>query len=347
MVNASLKKVFEGEGVGTIPLQAGADFFVREIWQPVDRPVEVVVLGTLGEAKSTFAMGVADTLAFEREVSVESMPVLRSHAIKGHPVLPMALIVEWLAHGALHANPGLAFHGFIQLQVLKGVILHDDQPVTARVLTGKATKSESAFRVPVEMRSSVNGRDTLHARAEIVLANKLPAAEGNVRDLTGPEYRRSKAEVYGELLFHGVDLQGIEQIETCTEEGIAATVATAPLPSEWLTQPMRSAWLADPLVLDCAFQLMIVWSQETHGAGSLPTSAGRYRQYQRAFPIDGIRVVARVTQQSEHRALADIDFVDRAGKLIARMTDYECVIDASLNQAFRGNQLGLKAAPSL
>jgi hypothetical protein len=92
---------------------------------------------------------------------------------------------------------------------------------------------------------------------------------------------------------------------------------------------------------------MIVWSQETQGAGSLPTSAGRYRQFQRAFPIDGIRILAHVTKQSEHRALADIDFVDRAGKLIARMTDYECVIDRSLSQAFRGNPLGVNAAPTL
>jgi acyl transferase domain-containing protein/NAD(P)-dependent dehydrogenase (short-subunit alcohol dehydrogenase family) len=345
MVNASLKKVFASEGVGTIPLQGGADYFVREICQPINPPVEVVVLGTLEEAKP--ALGAADTIAFERDISVETMPVLRSHVIKGHSVVPMALIAEWLAHGALHANPGLAFHGFDHLQVLKGVILNDEQPAHVRVLTGKAAKSESFYRVPMELRSSANGRDILHARAEIVLAKKLPASEGQVRELTGPAYSRNKTDVYGEFLFHGLELQGIEQVETCTEEGIAATVASAPLPSEWIEQPMRSAWLADPLVLDCAFQLMIVWSQETHGAGSLPTSAGHYRQYQRAFPIDGIRVIARVTKQTEHRALADIDFVDRAGKLIARMTDYECVIDPSLNQAFRGNRLGMNATPSL
>jgi len=52
-----------------------------------------------------------------------------------------------------------------------------------------------------------------------------------------------------------------------------------------------------------------------------------------------VRVIARVTNKSEHRALADLEFVDGAGKIIARMTDYECVIDTSLNQAFRGNQL--------
>jgi hypothetical protein len=122
-------------------------------------------------------------------------------------------------------------------------------------------------------------------------------------------------------------------------EGIVAAVSCAPAPSNWIRQPLRGTWLAEPLVLDSAFQMMILWSFDQYGAGSLPTSVGRYRQYRRSFPAAGVRVVARVSKKSEHRALADIDFQDGDGNVIARMTDYECVIDASLNQAFRGNQL--------
>jgi len=36
---------------------------------------------------------------------------------------------------------------------------------------------------------------------------------------------------------------------------------------------MRQRWLADPLALDCAFQMMILWSFERHGAGCLPCFA--------------------------------------------------------------------------
>ena len=42
MVNASLKKLFEQEGVGVIGLREGAEFFVREIGQPFDGGIEVV-----------------------------------------------------------------------------------------------------------------------------------------------------------------------------------------------------------------------------------------------------------------------------------------------------------------
>ncbi|MBV8607290.1 MAG: hypothetical protein JO034_07500, partial [Singulisphaera sp.] len=47
---------------------------------------------------------------------------------------------------------------------------------------------------------------------------------------------------------------------------------------------------------------------------------------------------ARITHAGAHRARADVAFLAADGGLIARINDYECVLDASLNQAFRRNQ---------
>ena len=113
------------------------------------------------------------------------------------------------------------------------------------------------------------------------------------------------------------------------------------------SQPLRGTWLADPLVLDSAFQAMIVWSFENHGCGSLPAHAGQYRQYVRSFPRDGVRICAEVTQSNAQRAVADVWFLDRSGAVVAHMKDYECVIDASLNQAFRRNQLAAEVVSRL
>ncbi len=346
MVNASLKKIFADEGVGVIPLQAGGEFFVREISQPPGSAVEVVVMnGTFtGTPAKPVSSSTADRVAFERDLGVNTMPVLRSHVIKGHPVLPMALAVEWLAHGAVHANPGLTFHGFDDLRILKGIVLPDNESLHLRVLTGEAAKDKSQFLVPVEIRStSAAGKETPHVRATIILTSKPMTTDDVPVEIVTQPYPHAKQEIYAERLFHGLDLQGIESVEGCSEAGIIALAASAPPPAEWVRQPLRGAWLADPLALDCSFQMMILWTQEICGAGSLPSGAGRYRQYARAFPRDGVRIIARVTQQHEHRAVADFDFVDRAGKLIARMLGYECVIDASLNQAFRLNQMNVRA----
>ena len=85
---------------------------------------------------------------------------------------------------------------------------------------------------------------------------------------------------------------------------------------------------------------MILWSFERYKAGSLPVFAGRYRQYQETFPESGAEIRVRVTSQSASKAAAEIDFIDPAnGRLIARIEDYECIIDASLNASFQRNKL--------
>jgi hypothetical protein len=342
MVSPALKQVFESEGVGVIPLTAGGEHLVRELSVP--GPAEVVVLGggMLPAVPAAGAVEVASDLpvAFERVLSIEELPILRSHVIASRAVLPAALMVEWLAHGALHGNPGLAFHGFDDLRVCKGVRLTEGQTCSIKVRAGKALKHPGLFQVPTELHGTgADGRDVLHARATIVLAPRLPTATQSAPELAMPAYPRSRTDLYRDVLFHGVDLQGLQSVDGCSDRAILATAATAPAPAEWLRQPLRGTWLADPLVLDCAFQALIVWSFENLGCGSLPAHVGQYRQFVRSFPRDGIRICAEVTQSNAQRAVADVAFLDRKGNVVAHMKDYECVIDSSLNQAFRRNQL--------
>jgi NAD(P)-dependent dehydrogenase (short-subunit alcohol dehydrogenase family) len=344
MVTPALKKVFNDEGIALIGLAAGGELLVQEI-AATNAPIEVIVLAdTAGSALSTTVPTPAKQLdeAFSLTLNVDDFPFIRSHVIDGKAVLPMAMIVEWLSHGALHGNPGFRFHGFNDLRICKGVIFEQSSPCTIHVRAGKAEKRDSLFYVPVELTSAAgHDRSILHARCEVVLATKLPEGIRSIVDLpTGP-YGSDKGLIYDqERLFHGPDLQGIEQVIGCSEKGISAMVKAAPVPTDWIKQPLRNVWLTDPLVVDCAFQLMILWSFERFGSGSLPSFAGRYRQFQDNFPKTGVQIAVRVTAEREHSASADMEFLDRTtGKLIARLEGYECVIDPSLQKAFRRNQL--------
>ena len=120
------------------------------------------------------------------------------------------------------------------------------------------------------------------------------------------------------------------------------TAYPAPAPAEWFAGPLRAAWVADPLVLDASFQMMILWTQAEHNAGSLPSFIGRYRQFRKHYPADPVTVVARVTRDDARFARADIDFLAANGQIVAQMQDYECVMEPSLNASFRKNQLALK-----
>ncbi|MFO0948366.1 MAG: SDR family NAD(P)-dependent oxidoreductase [Planctomycetota bacterium] len=378
MVNPSLAKIFHDEGIALIPLSSGARYLVEELQSADREPVEVVVLGAPCEAfnasrpiatdrqdareplaeqqnghslasvvhaangNATQSAGL--TLAFERSLDVATHPFLASHVLDGHAVLPMAVMVEWLAHGALHNNPGLNFQGFDDLRVLKGVVLRGSRPAPIRVFSGKAKREGNSFYVPVELRGINDaGKEVNHASAKIVLASQLETGERRIHHAELGPLNASVAEIYREMLFHGPDLQGIKSVQGCGESGLIADSACSPSPSTWIHQPLRNRWLADPLALDVSFQLMIVWTICMRGAGSLPCHARRYRQYARSFPRDGVQILIEVTQNSQHRAMANVEFVDKRGALIGRMDDYECVIDDSLARAFRHQKLGGRA----
>ncbi|RIK83407.1 MAG: beta-ketoacyl synthase [Planctomycetota bacterium] len=352
MVTPALKKLFAAEGVGVIGLSAGAQFLADELTTAPGGPVEIVVLGpqpASADAVATpHAKASAESLpqpreakptaalhrAFERELSVDACPVLRSHVINGRAVLPMALMVEWLAHAALHDNPGLEFLGLDDLRVFKGVILEPDQRLLLRAVASAPEAHEGAEIVQVELHSG----STLHARARVVLGDERGSGAPTLAFAGGGAL--ADPNVYdGVRLFHGGDLHGIVRVETCGEAGIVADTLTAPPPAAWIREPLRNRWLADPLALDAAFQLMIVWCFEQRGIGSLPTRLGRYRQFVRAFPAAGVRTTIRVDRQGPHQAEATIEFTDAAGKLVARIEGYECVLDASLGEAFARNAL--------
>ena len=134
MVTGALKPLFEREGLGLIAPAEGARLLVDEIHPSGNRPVEVVVLASPAHPASASAVatipapegggegaGAASPRShrsngkmepvFERRIDLGSLPVIRSHVIDGHAVLPMALILEWLAEGALHRHPGLVVAG--------------------------------------------------------------------------------------------------------------------------------------------------------------------------------------------------------------------------------------------
>ncbi len=299
MVTPGLKKRFDEEGVGLIGLETGAEYLVRELGQSADPAVEIVALAHGGPTAPRLAgdsrsesptmppRGLA--VAFERVLDLAEHPVLESHVLDGRPVLPLALTLEWLAHGAVHENAGLTFHGCDDLRVLHGVVL-DDPPPTLRVLAGKAVKKDGFYRATVELRGvRGDGRETLHARAEVVLAADLPPAPPPRPATARPMYAFTPEEVYRRVLFHGPDMQGVECVEACDDHGVTARLRAAPAPAEWLRRPLRHKWIADPLVLDGGFQMMILWSFARSGAAGLPCHVARYRQYRRDFPTDGAR----------------------------------------------------------
>ncbi len=341
MVTPQLKRVFESEGTGVIPLGVGARYLMNAIAQP--GPVEVVISAsapseqqTIGGKKAVFDPALR--LSFQRQLSVDDYPILKSHVMNGKPVLPAALITEWLAHGAMHHHPGLSFLGFNDFRLFKGVVLEQGEVRPLEIYAGGSQMRDGQDCVVAELR----GDNALHARAEIVLGVAYESsAPSHIEKSTGG-YPYQRREYYGNgQLFHGKDLQSVLVVDACSEEGIQGRAGSAPAPVEWMSAPVRSTWIADPLLLDSAFQMMILWSFQRLACGSLPVAIGSYRQFTERLPKDGAQIRVRIKHQSAHSCLACVQIFDRHDELVAVMNDYECVLDHTLNEAFKNNTLSL------
>ena len=348
MVTEGLKKLFAKEGVRVIDLAAGGRCLLRELGSS-SRSAEVVILGAPNGNAIPNAVrhgglpaAAAEVKAvLERAISVDDHPFLLSHVINGRAVLPLAMVAEWLAHAALHGNPGLLFQGFDDLRLYKGVLLQGGESYALTLCAGKASRQGETYRVKAELRGPGGLR---HAGASVLLGVKRPKAGKAGPALCAPPYAMSAERLYKDRLFHGPDMRFVRGVAGLSAEGIVVDAATALPPRSWMRGPAREAWLADPAALDAAFQALIIWSRERAGVGCLPSVAARYRQYREVFPREGVRLSVLVARSREHMLSADVDFLDSSGALVARLEGCECAVDESLNDAFRRNALEAAAA---
>jgi len=349
MVSPALKREFERKGIELIPEDQGASCMLYEMMGDKSCPVEIVIgagsaigawSGSRGERTEDSPQPLGKdklSLTFKRELDVDRYPILGAHILGGRPVVPFALMTEWLGHGALHENPGLFLHGLDDIRLLSGIKLTDEKKLV-RLLAGKARKKGAVYEVDVEIRNGMkDGKEVIHLRAKAILTDTLAQAPlfSMSEDITSQAYFRSIDEVYEKILFHGIELRGIKEILSCSSCGMVAKVSSAPSPEKWMADPLRSNWIGDPLVLDSAFQMAIIWCFEEKGVVSLPGYGASYRQYQNRFPSEGVTAVLEIRETAEHKMKGDFTFLDPDNNVVAQLIGYEAVMDASLFKAFK------------
>ena len=352
MVCAALKRKFTQSGIELIPIDAGAMCMLYEMQGDNNSPAEVVIGANIISPRAnnryettclTPRLSPVEpsdeklSLTLKREIDLDRYPILEAHILDGKPVVPFALITEWLGHGALHDNPGLLLHGLDDMRIFQGIKLNGNKKLI-RLLSGKPRKKDSIYEVNVEIRDGLkDGIDIIHSGATAILADTLeaPPVFNISDDIASKPYARSMDEIYEKILFHGSELRGLQEIMGYSSRGMVARVSAAPSPAKWMKEPLRTKWIGDPLILDSAFQMAIVWCFEEKSAVSLPSYSASYRQYRTVFPADGVTAVLEVKEASSSKMKGDFTFLDSDGVVVARLTGYEAVMHASLSRAFK------------
>jgi len=341
MVGAALKKVFEREGIGLIPLAAGAEALVDEISERDPSAIEVVIGSTCAVENPQSALSAAHVVedlevVLTRRLEPASHAFLNGHVIGGKPVLPVAIGIEWLAHAALHAHPGMKLVAIEDLRVLKGVAL-ESAAVDVELAAGSAEPGPQGLRVAVELRTrDAHGSTRVNYRARSVLAVRYASAPGPAPAArsAGQPAALAVETVYRDMLFHHRPFHALTAVNFCAASGICARLQSAPAPDQWMEAPPRSAWIADPLLIDGALQLGIVWTIVNLHAPALPAAIGAYHQFVDRLPAAGARATLVVKEQSAHRLVADVDLLDERGDLVARLVGVVWAVDAGLARAF-------------
>ena len=304
---------------------------------PLPGPSGSWVFAEIGQTPSSESSDLK--VAFEKTLDVKQYPFLESHVIGGKAVMPVAMIMEWLAHGAIHHNPGLELEGFDDFRVLHGVRLDRNESALLRVMVGRTVRTGGRFMIRTQLIGTSAGRDVVQAAGTITLTSQYAASPDPKLQVTLRGYSLDMATAYATKLFHGTHLQGIAAVEACSSDGIVVDSRTSPAPWAWMREPLRSAWIADPLSIDSALQAVILWTQEIQGLPCLPCSIASYRQFRKVFPHTGVKIVVKVTHATEHTIRADVEFLDLQGMVVAQMTGCESIADASLVTAFKRNRL--------
>lgn len=315
MVTPSLKAYFKQMGVNLIPLDAGARMFVEEIDSANRDAAPLIVASSEAGGLGTSA---SQSARLEVRVGARSHPYLDDHRIKGMPVLPIVIAVEWMLRSAGSCCPGLTPIAVRNMRVLSGIKLDQfDRDGNIFKLHCLWSTTSGKKEIALEIRSQTG---ILHYSAIVEMATRFPPTSAAQRlPILQPW---DQGETYdGEVLFHGPQFQVVRSLDGISNSGIAGELAGV----EEMGWP-RGGWFTDPALLDGGLQLAGLWTRQVLGGISLPMAFGEFRLY-RGGPIDGrVRAVVHARQVLDARSVCDVRFMSPDGSVLAEIDNLESVL---------------------
>ena len=215
---------------------------------------------------------------------------LNDHRLDGRPVMPFAVAIELMAETAAAASPGMTVAAVSNIRLLRGVTFDQDEQVVRVVAVPRTAQGQPDARRGVILDvtiASAEDAERLHYAAAVELAATVEpgsAAELPRRNEMEPHPEdavpppMSIVEAYDSWLFHGPLFQRIKSIEAMNPNGARALLWPSS-PAACLDGSPGGEWLIDPVVVDCAFQMQLLWARHHWDVTLLPTGVQEYRRY--------------------------------------------------------------------
>jgi NAD(P)-dependent dehydrogenase (short-subunit alcohol dehydrogenase family) len=278
MVSPEVARQFAERGVGLIPLEAGCRLLDDELRRGHKGEVEVVISATAPSPRLPLLADAAEPaqsgggLELERRFDLARDRFLDDHRVDGRPVLPFAVAMELMAEAAAAASPGREVAALREIRLLHGVALEGDEPVDVRVETAPA---------PAGLELTISAAESARRHYRALVELRKPGAAGDEASAGPalgelPPFPMSVQDAYRELLFHGPLFQGIEAIEGMNERGAVSLLRPSD-PGRCIEGAAGSRWLLDPVLLDSALQVQVIWARLNWDVTLLPAEIGGHR----------------------------------------------------------------------
>jgi acyl transferase domain-containing protein/NAD(P)H-dependent flavin oxidoreductase YrpB (nitropropane dioxygenase family)/NAD(P)-dependent dehydrogenase (short-subunit alcohol dehydrogenase family) len=348
MVSLAIARSFQSRGVELVPARAGRIAFDAELLYGTKGQSEVILGGgpwerarTAGTAeKRQVAMikmlrpgSVGGALEFTHDLTVGDHFYLDDHRLDGIPVLPATIAVELVAEIAAMGWPNWEIAGVRSLQVLKGIVFLNDEARIRTVATPAPgiDMSSDAAEIHVEIFSGKAAHASYKGVA--LLRKALPDAPKFVH---GAESASSidigAGEAYRSLLFHGPRFHCLRDTLKVEAAGCVAAVQLS-RPSDCLARPLAHSWILDPIVLDAAPQLAIVWARTNRGVTALPSEVDSVLRFRQTHTPTELRCHLRVRETfSDHLMSADADFTDHNDRVFLSVRGLHATCSDQLNR---------------
>jgi hypothetical protein len=351
MVSPQLKAHFESMDVPLIPLEVGAKMLVDEIAGSAPTQVELVLGGEprpeallqrsapqsnpqAGPQLTPHSGTPSNGRSFSVDIVVgkDTHPYLADHAIKGTPVVPVAMVIEWFSRTAKAFGPEQVLTRLLDLKVLRGISLQDfPEGRRCFVVHCRQLTNGSGATLALEL---ANHEGDVYYRCSAELAPQRGNPQPHTGDLQDLALEPWGDEVVydGELLFHGPAFQMIRNITGISEHGIVAELSGVE-GCGWESERAATQgtgengrdelWSTDPLASDGGLQLALLWCKHVLGGASLPTGIEEIRTWADAPVAGPIRCTLTGRTANGRRSVSDLAFHDARGSLLTEFVGVE------------------------
>jgi phosphopantetheinyl transferase (holo-ACP synthase) len=263
---------------------------------------------------------------------------LRDHALggrvsEGDPELvglllvPLTFSMEILAECAMLLAPGKCLVGMREVRARRWIGL-DEGRKTLEVVAEHVAAGESGIRIRAELReveevADPPGQSAALVEAELILADTFPDPPPvDPFDLRSPRPSSwTGRDLYGDFMFHGPTLQGVQTIDQWGADGMVATLRT--LPEGALRDDVDCrGLLCDPILLDLAGQVIAYWTSDCLDSAYhiFPYRLEALEVFGPPLSQDTMAACqARIVLHGESLIRSDIDILDPSGRLHMRL----------------------------